>query len=168
MKKVTAGWIVVVAALALPGALAAHHSLVRFGTDGPPLWIKGAVAHFDFANPHVRIYLDQKDASGKTQRWAVEGPPLNNLSRMRIGPEFLKAGDVVEVCGFVLKDDFASQPALRQTDANPNALSGRVLSGHLLVMPNGKRQFWSDYGVLYKCLNPGEDVETLRREAFGR
>jgi len=41
-----------------------------------------------------------------------------------------------------------------------------VGSGHLLVMPDGKRRFWSDYGVLEKCLNPGENKETLREEAF--
>jgi hypothetical protein len=34
-------------------------------------------------------------------------------------------------------------------------------------MPNGKRRYWSDYGVLEKCLNPGESAETLRREALG-
>lgn len=48
------------------------------------------------------------------------------------------------------------------------AVGPAPLSGHLLVMPNGQRRFWSDYGVLDKCLNPGEDKETLRREAFGR
>jgi hypothetical protein len=30
------------------------------------------------------------------------------------------------------------------------------MNGHLLVMPDGKRRFWSDYGLLDKCLNPGE------------
>jgi hypothetical protein len=33
-------------------------------------------------------------------------------------------------------------------------------------MPNGKRRFWSDYGVLEKCLLPGETVQQLRDEAF--
>ena len=87
---------------------------------------------------------------------------------MGIGPDFLKAGDVIEVCGFVLKEEVASQRVLPQASANPNVLSGRVLSGHLLVMPKGKKRYWSDYGVLHKCLNPDEDAETLRREAFGR
>ena len=87
---------------------------------------------------------------------------------MGIGPDFLNAGDVIEVCGFVLKEEVASQRVLPQASANPNVLSGHVLSGHLLVMPKGKKRYWSDYGVLHKCLNPGEDAETLRREAFGR
>jgi hypothetical protein len=158
MKRLATAWIVAVAVLSSSDPLRAHHSLVQFETT-TPLWVKGTVVRFDLVNPHVRFFLDQRRADGQMQRWVVDGPPSNNLARMGIGPDFLKAGDVVEVCGFVLKEEFAS---------NPNASSGRVLSGHLLVMPGGERRYWSDYGVLHKCLNPGEDTETLRREAFGR
>ena len=167
MKKVMAAWIVVSAALSWPGPLTAHHSLVQFDTTAP-LWVKGTVVRFDLVNPHVRFFLDQRGEDGQMRRWVVDGPPSNNLARMGIGPNFLKAGDVIEVCGFVLKEEFASQRKLPPANSNPNALSGRALSGHLLVMPSGKRRYWSDYGVLHKCLNPGEDAETLRREAFGR
>lgn len=167
MKQVTAAWMVAVAVLAWPGALTAHHSLVQFDTT-TPVWVKGTIVRFDRISPHVRFFLDQTSEDGQTQRWAVDGPASNNLERMGIGPDFLKAGDVIEVCGFVLKEEVASQRALPPATSKPNVLSGRPLSGHLLVMPNGKRRYWSDYGVLEKCLNPGENKETLRREAFGR
>ena len=167
MKRLATAWIVAVAVLSGSDPLRAHHSLVQFDTT-TPLWVKGTVVRFDLVNPHVRFFLDQRREDGQMQRWVVDGPPSNNLARMGIGPDFLKSGDVVEVCGFVLKEEFASQRGLPQANSNPNAFSGRVLSGHLLVMPGGKRRYWSDYGVLHKCLNPGEDTETLRREAFGR
>jgi hypothetical protein len=167
MKKVNRAWIVAVAALALGGPLTAHHSLVQFDTTAP-LWVKGTVVRFDLVNPHVRFFLEQRGEDGQMQRWVVDGPPSNNLARMGIGPDFLKAGDVIEVCGFVLKEEFASQRSLQQANSHPNALSWRALSGHLLVMPGGKRRYWSDYGVLHKCLNPGENIESLRREAFGK
>ena len=167
MKQMTTAWIVAVAVLAGAGVLTAHHSLVQFDTT-TPLWVKGTVVRFDLVNPHVRFFLDQAREDGQTQRWVVDGPPSNNLARMGIGPDFLKAGEVIEVCGFALKEEVASQRTLPQDSSKPNALSGRTLSGHLLVMPNGKRRIWSDYGVLEKCLNPGENGETLRREAFGR
>jgi hypothetical protein len=162
MKQVTEAWIAVVAMLAWPGGLTAHHSLVEFDTT-TPVWVKGTVIRFDPVNPHVRFFLNQTREDGQTQRWVVDGPP----STMRIGPDFLKAGDVIEVCGFVLKEETASQRALPQASSSPTML-GRRLSGHLLVMPNGKRRYWSEYGVFEKCLNPGENRETLRREAFGR
>ena len=167
MRKLTAAWLAAVAAIFWSGPLRAHHSLVQFDTT-TPLRVKGTVVRFDLVNPHVRFFLDQRREDGQIQRWVVEGPPSNNFARMGIGPDFLKPGEVVEVCGFVLKEEFASQRAVPQANSNPNALSGRALSGHLLVMPSGKRRYWSDYGVLPKCLNPGEDAETLRREAFGR
>lgn len=166
MKQVTAVWVVAIAALASPGALTAHHSLVQFDTT-MPTWVKGTVVRFDPINPHVRFVLDETREDGRTERWVVDGPAGNNIARMGLGPDFLKAGDVVEVCGFVLKEDAARRgPA--DAAARPATRPGRPLSGHLLVMPNGKRRYWSDYGVLDKCLDPGEEKEALRREAFGR
>ena len=167
MKKVMTAWTLAIAALAWSVTLAAHHSLVQFDTTTPG-WVKGTVVRFDRVTPHARIYLDQTREGGQTQRWAVDGPPANNLARMGIDQDFLKAGDVIEVCGFPLKEEVASQRATPQSSSAPNVLSGRPLSGHLLVMPDGKRRFWSDYGVLEKCLLPGENRDSLREEAFRR
>lgn len=167
MKKAMAVWTMAMAILAWSGALAAHHSLVQFDTT-TPVWVKGTVVQFDRVNPHARFYLDQTRENGERQRWAVDGPPMNNLARMGIDQDFLKPGDVIEVCGFPLKDEVASQRAILQSGSAPNVLSGRPMSGHLLVMPNGRRRFWSDYGVIEKCLLPGESKDRLREEAFGR
>ena len=167
MKKVMAACGVAIAVLAWSVTLAAHHSLVQFDTT-TPMWVKGTVVRFDPVTPHARFYLDQTREDGQTQRWAVDGPAANNLARMGIDQDFLKAGDVIEVCGFPLKEEGASQRATPQSSSTPSVLSGRPLSGHLLVMPNGKRRYWSDYGVLEKCLLPGENKDTLREEAFRR
>jgi hypothetical protein len=153
MQKVMAVWIATVIVLSWSGAVDAHHSLVQFDTS-TPVWLKGRVVRFDRFNPHSRILVDQAKEDGHPQRWAVDGPAPNALARMGIGDDFLKPGDAIEVCGFVTKE-----PSLSAT---------RPISGHLLVMPDGKRRFWSDYGVLQKCLKPGENKETLREEAFGR
>jgi hypothetical protein len=162
MKKLMAVWAAVIAAFAWPGALAAHHSIVRFDTT-TPVWVKGTVIRFDRVAPHAFIYIEQKHGA-QTQRWAIDGPSPNQFARMGIGEGFLKPGDEVEVCGFPLKAEFEAQAAAAVRE---NPLLGRAFSGHLLVMPNGKRRFWSDYGVLEKCLNPGETVQQLRDEAFG-
>jgi hypothetical protein len=152
MRKVLRAWTAI-AALAWPGVLFAHHSLVQFDTAAPVL-VKGTVVRFDRVNPHSRILVDQVGEDGHRQRWAVDGPAPNALARMGIGEDFLKPGDVIEVCGFVTKEQ--------------SVWSTRPISGHLLVMPDGRRRFWSDYGVLEKCLKPGENKETLREEALGR
>jgi hypothetical protein len=127
--------------------------------------VAGTVVRFDRVNPHSLIFIDQRTEDGQTQRWVIDGPAPNQLARMGIPEDFLKAGDAIEVCGSVLKEEFERA---RQTASSPVYGSARPISGHLLVMPNGKRRVWSDYGVLEKCLKPGEDRETLRRETFGR
>jgi hypothetical protein len=164
MKQLTVTWAIAIAALGGPGALTAHHSLVQFDTTAA-VWVKGTVVRFDRITPHARIVLDERREDGRTQRWVVDGPPANSLARMNIGAGFLEPGDAIEVCGFVLKDEAPSQ---RSSATASSDASGRAFSGHLLVMPNGKRRFWTDYGVLDKCLEPGEDKEALRRDAFGR
>lgn len=167
MQKVMAAWTVVIAILAWSGAPAAHHSLVQFDTT-TPVWVKGTVVRFDRVNPHARLYLDQTGEDGQTQRWVADGPAPNALARMGIDQDFLNAGDVIEVCGFVLKEEAASQRAIVQSGPAPTGLPARPISGHLLVMPTGKRQFWSDYGVLEKCLLPGESSDAFREEALRR
>jgi hypothetical protein len=158
-----AGSVVAVALLAWPGALAAHHSLVQFDRT-TPVWVKGTVVRFDRVNPHSLIFIDQTSADGQIQRWAVDGPAPNALARMGVAEDVLKAGDVIEICGSVMKEEFERA----RQKSSTSFISGRPISGHLLVMPDGRRRVWSDYGVLEKCLNPGEDKEQLRRESFGR
>lgn len=93
MKHVTVAWIVVVAVITLPRALAAHHSLVQFDTS-TPVWLKGTVVRFDRVNPHSRILVEQTKPDGHTERWAVEGPAPNALARLGIGEDSLLAWDL--------------------------------------------------------------------------
>jgi hypothetical protein len=143
-----------VAVLVWSGSLAAHHSLARFDTT-TPVWVTGTVIRIERINPHSLIVVDQPRLNQSAQRWVIDGPSPNVLARMRLADDFVMPGEVLTVCGFVLKDNTATE-------------SARQISGHLLVLPNGKRQFWSDYGVFQKCLTPGEETEAYRREAFGR
>jgi hypothetical protein len=53
-----------------------------------------------------------------------------------LGKDALKAGDVIETCGYVLKEK-----------------SRHYLTGELLVLPYGRKQPWLDYGH-HKCLGP--------------
>jgi hypothetical protein len=162
MKKPMATWTAAIAMLAWTGHLAAHHSLAQFDTT-TPVRVKGTIARFERVNPHSIIFLDETTEDGQIRRWAVDGPGPNVLTRMGVDTDFLKPGVVIEVCGFALKAGIPSQRTLpKPADASLNSstpdMTGRVMSGHLLVMSDGKRRFWSDYGVLDKCLNPGEKL----------
>lgn len=165
MKKMIATWTAAIAVLASAGSLAAHHSLANFDTS-TPIRVKGTVVAFERVNPHSIIFLDQKTEDGQVQRWAVDGPAPIALDRRRVEKEILKVGDVIEVCGFATKEGFPSRRTLPgPTNSSPKStpsLSGRIMNGHVVTMPDGKKQFWSDYGFLDTCLGPGDRDSLLR------
>jgi hypothetical protein len=160
MKKITivAGWAAAVM-LVSAGSLVAHHSLAQFDTT-TGVNVKGTVVLFERVNPHSFIFIDQKGKDGQTRRWAIEGPGVNQLTRLAVEKDFLKVGDVIEVCGYVMKEGQPSQRtvntepiSLSLKDKSPKSVSGEVLTGELLTMPDGKKQKWTDYGQ-HKCLGP--------------
>jgi hypothetical protein len=158
MKKSIA-WIAAVAVLASAGSLVAHHSLSQFDTT-KAVTVKGTVVLYKRVNPHSIIFVDQVGADGKLQRWAVEGPGVNLLERRHITKEAFKAGDVIEACGYVTKEGVESQRtidtepiSLSLKATTPKSMSGRLLTGETLVMPDGRKEVWTDYGH-HKCLGP--------------
>ena len=160
MKNMLATWTAAIAVLASGGALAAHHSLANFDTE-KPIQVKGTVVSFERMNPHSIIFLDQRSEDGQVQRWAVDGPGAFQLDRMGVAKNILKTGDVIEVCGFTLRGGVPSQrvlpkPTGSSIESSTPSISGRVMNGHVLVMPDGKKRFWSNYGLIDKCLAPGE------------
>jgi hypothetical protein len=160
MKKIMAACMATVAVLASAGLLSAHHSLAQFDTT-KAVRVKGVVVMFERINPHSIIFLDQKLADGETQRWAVDGPSILQLVRKGFEKTALKAGDVVEVCGYVPKEGADSKLATATTvplslgvnGTAPRSVSGRRMNGELLVMPDGQKHVWSDYGQ-HLCLDP--------------
>ena len=152
MKKIIAASLATVAVLASAGLLSAHHSLAQFDTT-KAVRVTGVIVMFERVNPHSIIFLDQKLPDGEIQRWAVDGPNVVQLVRRGFDKTTLKAGDVVEVCGYVPKDGAESRLANATISLYPGidgtaskSISGRRMNGELLVMPDGRKEIWSDYG----------------------
>jgi hypothetical protein len=163
MKRVIAGGTAGVLMLAATGSLLAHHSLARFDTT-TAVRVKGVIVLVAWVNPHSVLYVDEKRPDGRTQRWAAEGPGLLQLDRRAIGKDAFKVGDVIEVCGYTLKDEFdlPRTTSIEPSSSSPKdttsaSLSGRVLAAEDLVMPDGKKRSWGDYGH-HKCHAP-DDVD---------
>lgn len=154
-------------ALAVIGPLEAHHSLARFDT-ATPLWVKGTIVRFERINPHSVIFLDQEMEDGRIHRWAVDGPAVAGLAAMGVDENSLEPGDVIEVCGFATPAGVAAQkkwPAGGGPDAGSVAptVQGELMNGHLLVLADGQKRFWSDYGLLHKCITD-EERASLQRD----
>jgi hypothetical protein len=163
MKKMIAGWAAA-AMLVSVGSLVAHHSLTQFDTT-TGVTVRGTIVLFERINPHSFIFVDEKGKDGEMRRWAIEGPSINQLTRMGIDKDILKTGDVIEACGYVMKGGVQSQRTISTEPISaslkgkiPSSVSGQVLTAELLVMPDGKQQKWSDYGH-HRCF--GQDYKDM-------
>ncbi len=155
MKAKVTGSLVVLVALVSAGSVLAHHSLANFDQT-KAIRVKGTVVRFHKINPHSIIYVEEKSADGQTRRWAAEGPGVLQLDRRGVADDFLKPGDVVEVCGYAHKENVIWQIATPTPngDRRATSLSGRLLAVELLVMPDGRELEWEDYGS-HHCFAPG-------------
>ena len=137
-------WLALLVSLVPATSLLAHHGLTNFDTT-KAVRVKGTVVQFHRINPHSFIVLEQSGPEQRTTRWSVEGPSALQLDRRGMPNDVLKPGDVVEVCGYLPKENTIWQIV------NPNAaaasLAGRLINAELLVMPDGREQSWGDYGV---------------------
>lgn len=150
MKRMTAS-LAVLLVLISAESLLAHHSIVNFDTT-MPVRLKGTIVRFHEINPHSFIYLEAAGPDGQTRRWAVEGPSILQIKRMGLATDFLRPGTIIEVCGYLHKENVVWQIAT--TEAGAASLAGRLLNAEMMVMPDGKEQSWGDYGV-HKCFAPG-------------
>src|SRR5687768_12004623 len=73
-----------------------HGTSVSYHMD-KHVTMKGTVTEWRFANPHVQLYLETKDESGKVVVWGVEGSSVYYWSRAGWNRDSLKKGDQITV-----------------------------------------------------------------------
>jgi len=110
-------------ALLLPHTVIGHHSFDAEFDRNKPVTLKGSVTRVDWGNPHIWVFMDVKDETGKVSNWGVEGGAPNALFRNGWRKDSLKVGDIVTVEGF------------RGRDGSQRANANRV------TLPDGRRVF---------------------------
>jgi len=85
-------------------AVFAHHSFSAEFDASKTVSLKGNVTKVDWLNPHIWIYLDVKDDSGKVAHWQCEGGAPNSLTRNGWTKNDLKQGDAIQIDGTLAKD----------------------------------------------------------------
>jgi Family of unknown function (DUF6152) len=121
MKRIAS--FVLGVALLLPHTVTGHHSFDAEFDRNKPVTLKGSVTRVDWGNPHIWVFIDVKDETGKVSNWGVEGGAPNALFRNGWRKDSLKVGDMVTVEGF------------RGRDGSQRANANRV------TLPDGRRVF---------------------------
>src|ERR1700730_5813400 len=81
-------FVLVFGILIRPSSLLAHQGSAR--EDMTKLTtVKGTVTDFQFINPHVLLYLDVKDETGKIAKWVGELNGPNEMTRQHMNKDAL-------------------------------------------------------------------------------
>lgn len=126
MKKL---FVLVAGLLMLAPPLLAHHG--RGGTYDMKrqVSLKGTVAEVLWRNPHIVIFIEAPDESGKPVRWAIEHSNITTLAMQGYGRNTLKAGQDVTAVIY---------PG---TDGTPRGLLAKI------VFADGREIFQRNAGV---------------------
>jgi Family of unknown function (DUF6152) len=82
----------------------AHHSFAATFDPSKPIVVQVVVTQVKWENPHILIYADAKDKTGKVEKWTFESFPPGVLHRKGLRPDRLKPGATVTFKGFRAKD----------------------------------------------------------------
>jgi hypothetical protein len=93
------------AVVCLAAAIArAHHAYTAEFDLATPVKLTGVVTRVEWTNPHIWIYLDVKDETGKVTNWGFSASPPGMLQRRGITRNQIKIGDTLTISGHRAKD----------------------------------------------------------------
>ena len=105
---------------------AAHHGTGTYDSS-KSVTLSGVVTEFAFVNPHVALYFDVKDATGKVVNWAIEMNSPGVLRRAGWTRATFKAGDQITI---TVRPAKAGTPVGLINRSQPVLVNGKqVLSG---------------------------------------
>jgi hypothetical protein len=84
--------------------IVAHHSFSAEYDPTATVTLKGVVSKVEWSNPHIHIYVDVKDETGKVTTWDAEGGPPNALTRKGVTRNIVNLGDTITITGFRARD----------------------------------------------------------------
>jgi hypothetical protein len=93
--------------------VAAHHNFAAAYDSSATITLTGVVTKVYWSNPHVYIYLDVKDGSGKVVNWGMEGYPPNTLKRTGFTRDMVKEGDTITITCYRAREN-ATRAAARE------------------------------------------------------
>ena len=97
MKRILIVFALVTVTTALAVPLIAHHGRGATYDDKALVKFKATITEVAWRNPHVAIYADAKDESGKVVNWGLESQNVSSLTRIGFFRNSLKVGQEITV-----------------------------------------------------------------------
>jgi len=91
----------------------AHHSFTAEYYSDKNVTLTGTLTKVEWVNPHVFLYVDVKDSSGKVTSWAVETVSTVALHRYGAKRAMFVEGQTVTIDGYPAKDGTKALVGLR-------------------------------------------------------
>jgi len=85
----------VLAAVAMTASLAAHHGRGASFDMKKQVTLKGTVSQVKWQNPHVLIFIDVPDVTGKVVTWGFENSNVHTLATQGYNRNTLKFGQPI-------------------------------------------------------------------------
>jgi hypothetical protein len=121
-----AGLFIAAATVLMTAPAQAHHAFAAEFDAEQPIEIKGEVTKLQLVNPHSWIYVDAKDATGKSTNWGFEFAAPYSLQQRGLSKADLPVGTEVVLKGFRAKSgkDFAYAVTVRLPDGRVIPVGG--------------------------------------------
>lgn len=88
--------VALASALFFAGRATAHHGVAGYDMT-KTVTLHGTVTKFDWANPHVVVYLDAKSEGGEMQHWTIEFASPVHMVRAGWSKNSMKTGDDIVI-----------------------------------------------------------------------
>ena len=113
----------------------AHHSFAAEFDAAKPITIKGKVTKINWTNPHVWIYLNVADETGKVDNWGFEMGAPQQVRARGWDRTTLKTGDEIIVEGSRARDGSLRMNARNVTWAKTGVKLGAASSEGAAAVP---------------------------------
>lgn len=111
--KISSAIFSVFVLLVIAGPAFAHHSFTAEYYADKNVTLTGTLTKVEWVNPHVFLYVDVKDSSGKVTSWAVETVSTVALHRYGAKRAMFVEGQTVTIDGYPAKDGTKALVGLR-------------------------------------------------------